>query len=415
MLALPAALSAIIPHQVRRADNPNPSSKAFDSIFGNTEEAVAKAVMKADDKALMPFEGPHSLRGCVIYSQTGFQIVIFCTDGKKYTNTGDVGGELIVQLREGTSNTERQRSPILFAYDLNPQKTPPPAKPRGESTGVEEDTARAAKSRFRFLAPEYNNYFMQAPLPRPTFTPMKEGWRITFTFSWVQFLDRIPFAEGKPPLSWRLIVTYTDSRGEISSWGKLDNPVVLNWARGGDAFIGALHRACLYTESFGPAYKEERSYFESTWTAHRKEKYIGYYNPGKPTFETKNPESSEEFYKCFGEPLIKANQNLEDNTYFNVREGPAAPKASKLQKAFVDDIFLNAKRLIFACDFFEMARRDYLLAKFAGRNVYPPQEKVEKKPKKTGKGAFGVMGDLSLDELESDTADNKLDLDDLNF
>ena len=386
---------------------------SFESLFGKTEEDVEAAVEKANDKQIVPFSGDSSLSGTVSYSPQGFEITLFGKCGKSIGDAALLDGAVIIQLREGMENRPTSRSPMIFQYTFGKRPAVIPAKPRGEPTGVEEDSARAARNRLTSLLPDYPGVFSRSVLPDATFTAMRDGWRLNFTFQWAHLLKQIPFTEGKYPESWRMAVTYRKADGSVASWGDLANPVVLSWARSGDAFIGEIQNALFMSQAIGPSYSERENYYETYWTTHRMEKYIGYINPGKETFEIKNPDSDELFFVKCAEPLIKANANLQDVLFFDWRNGPAQPKVMSMAKTFRDEIYSQLDRVYYFDYFIRIIRRDYLLARFTDRPVLPPPPAPSarnQQPK--AKPASGSDG-MTLDDVE--VIDGGLELDDIAF
>ena len=407
LLLAPSARSANI-FAVRRG--------TVKSLLGEKPESIAAALSKLDEKQAQPFAGDTTLKGTALFSSEGFSIVIFrIGEGvASPKDPGDVGGMLTFQLRDAPKNVDGAHAPLIFTYDMNPKTPPPKAKPRGEPTGVEEDAARAPRSRVQSLVPEYNGFASRQPKPQAEFFPLPNGWCVIFSFSWTSFLGHLPFEEGKYPVSWRLVADYAGANGATATWGALDDPVLLSWGRPGDKFADELREAAFMSKSLGPAAKERSTYYDTRWTTHRTERLIGYFDAGKPTFEPKNPDSDELFYVNCAQPVISANNNMLDALYFNLRDGPQKPKVLTMQKSFQVEIFSKLDRLLFLAHELEGLRRDYLLQRFAGKPMPAPSDASAKSQKKAAsKTSAGAPDGDGLDAVAPVEAG--IELDDISF
>ena len=403
LLLAPSARSANI-FAVRRG--------TVKSLLGEKPDAIAAALSKLDDKQAQTFTGDAALKGTALFSNEGFSIVVFrIGEGvASPKGPGDVGGMLTFQLREAPNNTDDAHAPVTFAYDMNPKTPPPQAKPRGEPTGVEEDAARAPRSRVQSLVPEYDGFASRQPKPQAEFIPLPNGWCAIFSFPWTSFLGRLPFKEGKYPVSWRLVADYAGPGGVAAAWGTLDDPVLLNWGRPGDKFIDELRETAFLSKSLGPDAKDRSTYYDTRWTTHRAERHIGYFDAGKPTFEPKNPDSDEMFYVHCAQPVLSANNNMLDALYFNFHDGIYRPKVLTMPKSYQEEIFSKLDRLLFLAHDLEVLRRDYLLFRFAGKSMPAPSDASAKARKKAGAGkapsdagefdsVSPVEGGIELDDI----------------
>ncbi len=414
--ALAFAAALLLAHSARSANIFAVRRGTVKGLLGEKPDAISAALSKLDDKQAQSFIGDSALKGTALFSNEGFSIVVFRIgeDVASPKGLGDIGGMLTFQLRDAPKNADDAHAPIIFTYDMNPKTPPPKAKPRGEPTGVEEDAARAPRSRVQSLVPEYNGFASRQPKPSAQFIPLPNGWCAIFSFPWTSFLGRLPFEEGKYPVSWRLVADYAGTDGATAVWGALDNPVMLSWGRPGDKFIDELREAAFISKSLGPASKERSTYFDTRWTTHRTERHIGYYDAGKPTFEPKNPDSDEMFYVNCAQPVIAANNNMLDALYFNIQEGVYKPKVLTMQKSFQVEIFSKLDRLIFLAHDLDVLRRDYLLYRFAGKPMPAPSDASSKAKKKAGKASAGVSPDADgLDPMAP--VDGGIELDDISF
>ncbi len=386
----------------------------FDNLFGkDNPSAIAAAFARLDEKTAQPFQGAEGLKCTAIYSGEGFSIMVFRTGAKRAVDPGEVGGRIAVQIYHGMNNVQGGPAPILFAYDMSPQ-TPPPRGGRHESsTYMEEDYARALKSRVFPLLPGYRGYYTRTTLPNSSFGPLSDGWYVKFSFDWIDLFGHIPFEEGKLPMSWRLIANYEAPDGSVSRFGTPESPIILSWARGGDKFVGDMHNALFMSLDLGPAYQKRHGYYSTRFSVYKAERHTGYINPGKPTFEQKNPESDDMFFENCAKPILSRNDKMKDLLYFNGREGVPVPAVFKLEKSFRDEIFSKLERLLYLSHDLDSIRRDYLLARFTERPIPKPRVEVEKakteaKPKNKPKG-----NDELLDE--PDTVGDAIELDDIVF
>lgn len=385
---------------------------SFKELFGEERAAIDGSFAKLTEKQARPFEGDAGLKGAAIFSGAGFQIIVFRDSGPRAVDPGEVGGTLAIQIHDGMTNADGAHAPVIFAYDMEPRPVLKTAMTHEASTGIEEDNARLPKSRVIPLVPAYRGFHSRRALPASTFQPLPNGWYAAFTFSWADFYGHIPFEEGILPASWRLVAEYTAPDGAVSRWGTLENPVALSWARGGDALVGSVRYELFMSDSLGPAYRSRAAYCANRWTTHQTEKHIGYADPGKPTFEQKNPDSDALFYACCAKPLLDSNAKMNDVLYFNWREGPQKPGVLSLAKSFRDEIYSKLDRIFFFTHKVESLRRDYLLARFTDRPVLPPPKAPEKeKPGVKAKPKKGA--DDLLDE--PDTTGDGIDLDDITF
>ena len=399
--AFPAHGAANI-YAVRRA--------SFKSLFGEEPPAIEAAFAKLADKQYQSFEGPAGLKGAVIYDEEGFSILVYRDGGSRTASVADVGGMMTFQLRDGVKNSPTAYAPVIFSFDMDRHPAPPRGNPHRGTGGVEADHARAPRPRVQPLVAQYSDALTRRALPSYSFAPLPGGWYVKFYFSWLQFYGRLPFAEGKFPVSWRLVADYTAPDGSVSTWGTLDDPVILSWARGGDALVRDVQNAIFLSNSLGPTYRDRSQYFDTRWSTYLAERYIGYFDPGRPTFESKNPDSDDVFYKNRAKPVIDANKNLDNALYFNFRDGKPQPDVMKMEKTFRDEIFSQLDRLIFIQGHFDRLRRDYLLARFTDKPVLPPPVDQKKaKPKKKP-----VRGEDDLLD-EPDTVGKGMDLDDIKF
>jgi hypothetical protein len=384
-------------------------NSSFKALFGETAESIAAGFAKMDEKQAPHFTGPSGLRGSVIFSSEGFTLFVFMKGIKRTTNIGDIGGRLIVQIREGVKNTSSAQAPICFSYDMDKRARPIPAKP--SVSGIEERSVRNPKSRVQPLVPDYDGFYTRNNRPKYEFSSLPDGWYASFSFSWASLYGRIPFDEGKFPVSWRLVAEYTAPDGAVSTWGTIDDPVILSWARGGDPLVNSVREAVFFNDETGPRYRGRDEYFNTRWSTYKTEKYIGYFDPGKPTFETKNPDSDDVFYTLRVKPVIDRNKNMDDVLYFNFREAVPKPKVLTLPKSYRDEIFSQLGRIYFIADEMNRLRRDYLLARYTDRPVLPPpkdETKAKPKQKKPTPGADDLLD-------EPDTVGTGIDLDDIKF
>ena len=386
------------------------------SLLGETPAALAAALAKLDAKQAQPFAGDPALKGTALFSAEGFDIVVFRLGAGVASpeGPGDVGGMLTFQLRDAPKNADDAHAPTIFTYDLNPKAPPPPAKPRG--TGTEELAARAPRSRVQTLVPEYDGFASRQPKPKAEFHSLPDGWCVIFSFPWTSFLGRLPFEEGKYPVSWRLVADYdAGAGGAAAAWGTLDDPVLLSWGRPGDKFVDELRETAFLSKTLGPAAKDRSTYYDTRWTTHRAERHIGYFDAGKPTFEPKNPDSDEMFYTNCVQSVISANKNMLDALYFNIQEGIYKPKVLEMPKISRDEIFSKLDRLFFLAHDLDVLRRDYLLYRFAGKPMPAPSEasaKAKKKAARKDAGGMSLDGD-GLDAVEP--VEGGLELDDISF
>jgi|LSQX01.3.fsa_nt_gb hypothetical protein len=413
LLLLPTALCAATIYPVRRG--------SVESLFGKTDKSFAAAIVRAKDRQILPFteegSGEHqeSLSGSACYDEAGFTLFII-SRGKRAGSVAECGGSISLHIRDGVQNTATDGVPISVRYDMREYPRPAPGMPYFASSG-ESSVTRSEPTRFSSECPSYGSMAVrQPPNPATRFYLLDDGWALSFTFRWVDYRERLPFREGQRPISWRLVASRTRPDGSVAHWGTLAEPVLLNWAPAGAGILDDIPMDYFLSASLGPIYRDYSEVARTFWTTHRAEKWIGYLDPGMPTFEPKNPDSDALFFERCLEPFLDGNDNIDKALYFNFREGIPKPKVLTMTPAEREAIVAGLDRIVHFREKVDLLRRDYLLDRFLERPVAQRIVPQAARPKRLK--PLDRKRDLSAEELSLDglgTIEPVGDLDDIAF
>ena len=392
-----------------------------DELYGKTDKDFSVAIARPKERQFAPFgeqtpgDHPDVLSGSACYDEAGFT-VFFISRGRRAESVPECGGSVSLYLREGMKNTATDGVPVSVRYDMRAFPKPEPGKPYFASSG-ESSVTRSEPTRFSSDCPSYGSVAVRQP-PRPTtrFYVLDDGWGLSFSFRWVDFRDRLPFRENERPVSWRMVATRVRPDGSATSWGTLAEPVILSWAPAGDSFLDELAKGYFVSAGVGPIYRDHAEVARSFWTTHRTEKWIGYLDPGIPTFEPKNPDSDAIFFARCIEPFLDGNDNIDKAIYFNFRENIAQPRALTMTRAEREAIVAGLDRIIYVNEMIDTLRRDYLLDRFLNRPVAQrvvPQAARPKKLKPIDRNRILSADELSLDGVGA--GENAGELDDVAF
>ena len=404
---LPSVIPAATHYPVRRG--------SVSELFGNTGQDFGTAMAKSKGRQFAPFEEqaagehPDVLSGSACYDAGGFTFVII-SRGVQAESVPQCGGSLSLYLREGMQNTATDGVPVSVHYDMREFPVSKPGKPHF-SLSVEATIPRSEPTRFSSDCPSYRNITIRQP-PRPAtrFIGLDDGWALTFSFRWIDFRDRLPFRAGQPPASWRLVATRVRPDGSVATWGTLADPVILNWATAADSFVDELSKKYFVAAELGPAYHEHAETIRTFWTAHRTEKWIGYLDPGIPTFEPKNPDSDAIFFTRCVEPFLDGNDNIDKAIIFGGKENIEHPRVLSMRPAERAAIVDELDRILYVDDMIDVLRRDYLLDRFLDRPVAQrvvPRAAQPEKLKPFDRNRDLTAGELNLDDVG--VTEDKLD------
>lgn len=414
-----ASAVAIEPHSARNG--------SFENLFGGkNEDFLLKNLNEADAKTLPPFEekgkaSHERTYGCVTFDSSGFCVHIIGRCGHKVKKLEDAGGVVAVMLRDGIEDVAPASAPLDFVYDMSDRPSPPPAAPVGSTVatvGNEERTLRGERTRFRFSCPLRFVDGGFAP-PSASFHPLPDGWRLTFFWKWEFLYERIPFARGRYPISWRLVAVRSRPDGSRAMLGSPAEPVPVSWkpapANKGDGYRFALANE-IFKGSLGHTLNDWKGYFGQLWSVSYTEGDIGYLDPGFASFEPRNPEADADFLKTTLGPFNESFRKLGEVLNFGGDGGPAIPPIVSMPESYRDEVYKNTPRIQHYRQSAEALRRDYVLSRFL--DLPPPMPvppapagQAKAKPKAKPKAA----GEASWDELNSDAAGVEIELDDIAF
>lgn len=403
-----ACLLALLLTSVAPAANLYPVRRgAVEELFGKTDKEFATSVARPKERQIVPFgeqtpgDHPDVLSGSACYDEAGFT-VFFISRGRRAETVPACGGSVSLYLREGMRNTATDGVPVSVRYDMRAFPAPNPSKPYFASSG-ESSMTRSEPTRFSSDCPSYGSIAVRQP-PRPTtrFYVLDDGWALSFAFRWVDFRDRLPFREGGRPVSWRMVATRVRPDGSVATWGIPADPVILSWATAGDSFLDEIPKKYFYAAGIGPVYRDHSGVARSFWTAHRTEKWIGFLDPGIPTFEPKNPDSDDIFFTRCLEPFLDGNDNIDQAIYFNSKENIPQPRVLAMTPAERAAIVAGLDRIIYVNDMIDALRRDYLLDRFLDRPVAQRAVPLAAQPKKLkpiDRSRAMTADELSLDDV----------------
>ncbi len=409
--------SAVEPHGARNG--------TFEDLFGKkNEEFLSKNLDEADAKLLPPFvergaASSEKTYGCVTFDSSGFCVHVIGRCGRKVKALEDAGGAVAVMLRDGVEDAAPAWAPLDFVYDMAPRPQPPPAAPVASTVAVvgnEEKNLRGERTRFRFTCPLRYVDGGNVP-PSASFHALPDGWRLTFSWRWEYLYERIPFARGRFPVSWRLVVVRTRPDGTRAMLGSPSEPLTVSWkpsqANKGDGYRFAIAYQ-IFTGDLGSTLNSWKGYFHELWSVSYTEGDIGYLNPGFASFEPRNPEADADFLKTTLGPYNASFQKLGEVLHFGGKEGPPKPPICSMPESYRDEVYQMTPRIQHYRQGAEALRRDYVLARFLGLPPPmpvppPPPGQAKAKPKAKPKKA----GDASWDDLDGGAVD--IDLDDISF
>lgn len=353
-----------------------------------------------------------NLFGCVYMSHGSFSIVIVSKEGKPANTISDIGATFMVQIRPNMKNKDDDGSPVIFHLDTSAFITPPQRDSFTHENG-EAGINREGPNRIINLCPAYRSRYVDTPDVRYKFRGTDDGYVVVFSFSWIEFLDRLPYTYGANPVSWRSAVMIGYKDGKKANWGTIDDPIAISWPRGGDALTEKMRRNMLYSKKLGDYYKGVFDDHNFLWSGYSTEKFFDYIKVDHPTFENRNPESDEVYYNGSFLSLKAFNENIYKATFYDTKNGPKIPPAEEYPKVTFDDLYSQFDRLLFCNEDFEALRRDYILAKMLDEPIpfYPKPKSFEKK------GSAGKKKVSSSPSLEDDSESDAsiIDLDDLSF
>ena len=410
-LLMPLAAAAVYP--VRFGD--------VKSVFGENEKDLSFTFSHPKARQFEPFAektgGAHPKESCfgsACFDKAGFNICFF-VKGDPKAAIGDCGGSVSLDIRPGMVNCPTSGAPIMVDYSLEKFPARPPAKPMFVPVNNENGVIYCDPVRFSYPMPSTGNMNVRIQQPTVNFYSLENGWALVFSFRWVDSQERLPFVEGRYPVSWRLIATRTRDDGTIASWGSLAEPVILSWGRPGDSLIDDIEMNFFLNDGLGPAYRSDSGFVRGYWSIYQTEKWMYYLDPGRPTFETKNPESDEMFFKRIVTPILDSNANIDKAIFYSYKANIPVPPVKSYSKAERRAIVSGLDRVIFTKEIIDNARRDYLLARFFDEPV--PMRTVPKaaKPKKLKK--LDMNREMSADDLNLDGGfgDDVIELDDIDF
>jgi len=257
-----------------------------------------------------------------------------------------------------------------------------------------------ATTNWRLVPIARGSYSSQYPrlAPRFDYRPAKDGagWTLTLGFSWLSVWGFWPSVSTGALDKWYVAVD--ELPGVPAAACRLD------WARGREINFKKLASriSCDEITSRYAAQKEQANGIYNLWY---EERLYGFAKTKEPTFQRCDPESDKVFWQRVVVPMLDENQNLEDITRVskdrdNNRIPPKLEKANDAVKAAV---WKSLGKLFTLAERVGVARRDYILQRYAG-GMPPEPPKKEK-----SEGAQAVTAP------DADNDDEALQLDDKEF
>ena len=224
----------------------------------------------------------------------------------------------------------------------------------------------------------------------------KGGWTLNLSFSWFSLYGFWPSMRNGIVDKW--YVSLDELPGVPSAAVRMD------WAKGREINFKKL-AASISCADITKRYAEQKAQASGIYHLWYDERLYGFAKTETPTYQRCDPESDKMFWERVVEPMMDANQNLEEITYtYQDADHHWVPAPFEKQSEVVkDQVRKSLGKLFNLADRVSLARRDYILQRYAGE--VPP----EPPPKKPPEGAAA----LTAPDVDND--DDALQLDDKEF
>jgi len=258
----------------------------------------------------------------------------------------------------------------------------------------------ADKGSWRFRFVPHGSYGSRYPRLEPRFDfdwrEKGSGWRLKLFFNWLDLYGYWPSLKNNVAERW--YVSLDALPGVPSAACRLD------WAKGRELNFKRFTRS-LDCATITERYAEETLQAGGIYRLWHDERLYGFAKTKEPTYQRCDPESDKVFWERVVKPMVDDNKALADITYTyrNNDRTWVPPPLARADEQTKMSVWKKLGKLFTLAERVSLARRDYILTRYAGK--LPP------KPSEKGKPA----GAAALTAPDADNDDNALDLDDKEF
>ena len=225
----------------------------------------------------------------------------------------------------------------------------------------------------------------------------KGGWTLNLSFSWLSVYGFWPSMRNGIGEKW--YVSLDALPGVPAAACRLD------WAKGRELNFKKLAAGGLSCRGITERYAEQKLQASGIYHLWFEERLYGYAKTAKPTYQRCDPESDKIFWERVVEPMVDANRNTADITYtYQDKDHNWIPaKLGKQSETVKLVVWKSLGKLFDLAERVSLARRDYILMRYAGK--MPPEPPPKKKPE----------GAETISAPDVDNDDDAIQLDDKEF
>ncbi len=375
--------------------------------FANTPVKPVEVKVATYNNSGVPLDGkePDKTEFTFSSNNTGFTISLINRAGPERKNWLVNQDKFKVSLYF-QSNTGKGYEPYHFEFDANDFNVGPRAKvpslwsflyslderftPYGRGYAIPQPRVK--------IKPTYRTFSYSHPyiMPGLNIQPVKGGgYSLNLTFSWLSLYGSWPAITNQKFDNWYIAA-------ERLPDGTRPSPAKLIWPRGREANFDTLAKQ-LSPGALTLHYKEELNRTEKVWKTAFEERLYKFEKTPRPTFNRYELGSDTNFYERVAKPLIDANANIWGMVQCD-KEHPN-PKIRDANDTTKHLIYSSLEKFLYLSRDVGVARRDYLVDRFAGKPL--PEFKKKEDPTKAKQKKFtgdfiedDSFGDLQLDDIE---------------
>ncbi len=370
--------------QVRRLNGDWSRAKGTELVNG----------VKGKDPAPLPktVTSAEEIEAYIAYDNRGFTIALEAKSPTPVKSMDDLEGTIDLYLNDGNASTGRG-APVALTYDMTRRPTYPAPKENTVGLSRHENLELLRPlSRVTYHTKAYST--SATPLATPTieFHALTNTWLTTIRFTWSSFRDRLPLNKMREPIPWRLSLSRTTKDGKTTTWGGQQTPIIIKWEKPTSIAIATDIENIAFGGGAGNAKNIIRSQ-KGYWVLYKQEGEIIYADPGRATFEHKNPASDKIYLHNYLNWLAEKQEAKEKEKVAN--------RTAKLR---------NDREAIYFQDVVSALRRDYLLTRFLNLPIRPVRaltaEEIARKEQ-----AEREKAPATIDGNNWDTGDTIINLD----